>query len=108
MSGYKRSLPVVGAVLVILAIRLEELGEGGGHPLGLAHQDVRDGGPLHRSLPEFRKIDFRFTKLQIHIYLQLIIVVVVVVVVAFVIVSWSEHRWVQNAQTWRMHIPAAG
>ena len=53
MPGDERSLAVVGAVLVVLAVRLEELGEGGGRPLGLAHQDVRDGRPLHRSLPAF-------------------------------------------------------
>ena len=55
VPGDERSLAVVGAVLVVLAVRLEELGEGGGRPLGLAHQDVRDGGPLHRSLPAFSK-----------------------------------------------------
>ena len=55
MPGDERSLAVVGAVLVVLAVRLEELGEGGGRPLGLAHQDVRDGRPLHRPLPAFPK-----------------------------------------------------
>ena len=55
VSGYKRSLPVVGAVLVVLAVGLEKLGKGLGHPLGFAHQDVRDGSPLHRALPAFRK-----------------------------------------------------
>ena len=55
VPGDERSLAVVGAVLVVLAVRLEELGEGGGRPLGLAHQDVRDGRPLHRSLPAFSK-----------------------------------------------------
>ena len=73
VPGDERSLAVVGAVLVVLAVRLEELGEGGGRPLGLAHQDVRDGRPLHRSLPAFSKyillscastINYEFLKLS--------------------------------------------
>ena len=56
VPGDERSLAVVGAVLVVLAVRLEELGERGGRPLGLAHQDVRDGRPLHRSLPALSEI----------------------------------------------------
>ena len=71
VPGDERSLAVVGAVLVVLAVRLEELGEGRGRPLGLAHQDVRDGRPLNRSLPAFSKyllscastINYEFVKL---------------------------------------------
>ena len=55
VSGDKRSLSVVGTVLVILSVRLEEFGEGGGRPLGFADDDVRDGRPLHRTLSAIRK-----------------------------------------------------
>ena len=69
VSGNERPLPVVRAVLVVLAVRLEELGEGGGRPLGFAHQDVRNGGPLHRSLPAIR---YNFlTIIALHVKLAL-------------------------------------
>ena len=54
MPGDERPLPVVGAVDVVL-FDLEELREGRGLPLGLADDDVGDGGPLDRAVPGERE-----------------------------------------------------
>ena len=86
VSGNERPLPVVGAVLVVLAVRLEELGEGGGRPLGFAHQDVRNGGPLHRSLPAIR---YNFlTIIALHSYGHVSTIIIFVVIL--VRVSWKS------------------
>ena len=51
MSGDEGPLSIVGPGEIAVPVDLEELGEAVGRALGLADEDVGDGGPLHGSAP---------------------------------------------------------